>query len=284
MQPSRPSRTALGAAVHRAVHQELEGGRILSDPLARRILGADAQLTLEEARRDPSRRRLRLFIAVRARFAEDSLAHAMAQGFCQLVILGAGLDTFAYRSPLAQQLRIFEVDHPATQNWKREHLEQAAIPVPRTVTFVPIDFEREELPRTLAAYGLDFAQPSFFTWLGVVPYLTEAAVLATLGFIARLPAGAQVVFDYANPAVEQDGSLEDRHAREALAARVASVGEQFRSFFETAALRAKLSGLGFCEIDDLGPTAIGQRYFHQLGVAHSDRGGHIVRASTRAFA
>jgi methyltransferase (TIGR00027 family) len=270
--------------VHRAIHQELEGGRILADPLAQRILGADAQLVLDEARRDPSLRGLRLFIAVRARIAEDALARAVPQGFCQLVILGAGLDTFAYRSPLAQKLRIFEIDHPATQNWKRERLAQAAIPVPDTVRFVPLDFEREQLPRALAAGGFDFALPSFFSWLGVVPYLTEPAVFLTLGFIASLPTGAQVVFDYANPLDEQDSSPEQRQARDALAARVALVGEHFRSHFETDALHAKLAALGFCEIDDLGPNAIGQRYFHQSGGAHSDRGGHIVRASTRLFA
>jgi len=283
VQPGQPSWTALGAAVHRAIHQELEGGRILSDPLAVRILGTHAQLILEDARRDPSLRGLRLFIAVRARFAEDAIAVALEQGFCQVAILGAGLDTFAYRSPLAQRLRIFEIDHPATQTWKREHLAQASIAVPRTVTFVPIDFEREDLPHALSAGGFDFAQPSFFTWLGVVPYLTESAIFATLGFIASLPAGAQVVFDYANPPPpdEQDALNEDRRAQVALALRVASVGEGFRSHFETDALHARLADLGFCEIEDLGPNAIRQRYFHQCDVRNSDRGGHIVRASTR---
>lgn len=284
MEAGQPSRTALGAAVHRAIHQELEGGRILKDPLAERILGTDAQLVLEEARRDPSLRGLRLFIAVRARFAEDAIAHALEQGFCQIAILGAGLDTFAYRSPLAQRLRIFEIDHPATQAWKRERLAQAAIPVPRTVTFVPVDFEREDLPRALSASGFDLAQPSFFTWLGVVPYLTESAVFATLGFIASLPQGAQVVFDYANPPAEEVGSLEDRRARDALAARVASVGERFRSHFETDALHTRLAEMGFREIEDLGPNAIRERYFPQRGGQESDRGGHIIRASTRIYA
>lgn len=281
MQAEQPSRTALGAALHRAIHQELEGGRILSDPLAKRILGPDAQLMLQDGRRDPRLRGLRLFIAVRTRFAEDAIARALEQGYSQVAILGAGLDTFAYRSSLAQRLRIFEIDHPATQAWKRERLAQAAIPVPPTLTFVPIDFECEDLSAALTAAGFEFARASFFTWLGVVPYLTESAVFVTLGFIASLTASAQVVFDYANPPDEQNAPLEDRSAQDALAARVAALGERFRCYFHTDALHTKLADLGFCQIEDLGPNAIRQRYFYQHGVQNPDKGGHIVRASTR---
>jgi len=113
-------------------------------------------------------------------------------------VLGAGLDTYAYRTTFGESLRIFEVTHPSTQAWKRERLAQAAIPVPGTLTFVPIDFEREILADGLAAAGFDPGRQTFFTWLGVVPYLTERAVSSTLGFIASLPGGAHVVFDYSN--------------------------------------------------------------------------------------
>ncbi|SPE24441.1 Methyltransferase [Burkholderiales bacterium] len=280
MEPGLPSRTALGAAAHRAVHQELEGGRILRDPLALRILGPEAQAALREARSDPSVRPLRLFIAVRTRFAQDALADALAHGVRQLVILGAGLDTHAYRAPPAQGLHIFEVDHPATQAWKRERLAQAAIAVPATLTFVPIDFERQALPQALATAGFDFALPTFFTWLGVVPYLTPQAVFATLEFIAKLPAGAHVVFDYANPPDPACADEQIRAVREALEARVASLGEAFRSRFETSQLLARLRALGFCELEDLGPVVIRQRYFASREGPASDRGGHIVRAAT----
>ncbi len=164
-----------------------------------RILGTDAEAAVRDAENDPSRRRLRLFIAVRTRFAEDALAVAVAGGVRQLVVLGAGLDTYAYRTALGESLRIFEVDHPATQAWKRQRLAEAAIPVPRALTFAPVDFERETLADGLTAVGFDLAQQTFFTWLGVVPYLTEQAVCSTLGFIASLPGGAHVVFDYGNP-------------------------------------------------------------------------------------
>ena len=280
MQQGRPSRTALGAAKHRAAHQILEGGFIFTDLLAVRILGADAEAAVRDAENDASRRVLRLFIAVRTRFAEDALAAAVARGVRQLVVLGAGLDTYAYRSTLGQSLRIFEVDHPATQVWKRQRLAEAAIPLPEALTFAPVDFERETLAHGLAAAGFDRAQQTFFTWLGVVPYLTEPAVFSTLGFIAGLPGGAHVVFDYGNPPVRSADQDEYVALHERLSARVALLGEPFRSYFETDALHAKLLALGFREVEDLGPALIRERYFANRGSAARDRGGHIVRATT----
>ena len=281
MQPGKPSRTAWGAAVHRAAHQVLERGFIFADPLALRILGAEAEAAVRDAEKDPSRRRLRLFIAVRTRFAEEALATAVARrGVRQLVVLGAGLDTYAYRTTLGEGLRIFEVDHPATQAWKRQRLAEAAIPTPRALSFAPVDFERETLADGLAAAGFERAQPTFFTWLGVVPYLTEPAVFSTLGFIASLPAGAHVVFDYGNPRTSSSDQDEDAASREKLAARVASLGEAIQSAFETDVLEGQLRALGFREVEDLGPALIRERYFGKRGGPSPDRGGHIVRAAT----
>ncbi len=280
MQPGQPSLTALGAAGHRAAHQALEQGRIFADPLAMRILGSFAQAAVAAAQSDPSTRPLRLFIAVRSRFAEDALAAAVARGVRQLVVLGAGLDTYACRAPAGESLRIIEVDHPATQAWKRQLLAAAAIATPRALTFAPIDFERETLADGLAAAGFDPAQQTFFTWLGVVPYLKEPAVFSTLAFIAGLPGGAHVVFDYGNPPATDPSAGDYSAGRAALAARAASVGETFESYFETDALHAKLAALGFREIEDLGPAAIRQRWFAGRGSSSSDRGGHIVRATT----
>ena len=282
MQPGQPSRTALGAAAHRALHQLLEHGSIFADPLALRILGADAETLKREAVADPSRRRLRLFIAVRTRFAEDALASAVAaQGVRQLVVLGAGLDTYAYRSPFGERLRIFEVDHPATQAWKRRRLAQAKIAVPGALTFAAVDFERGTLAGGLLAAGFDPAQRTFFTWLGVVPYLTEEAVFTTLGFVAGLPGGAQVVFDYGNPPSSLSDAPAARALHEVLAARVAAAGESFRSYFETGALAERLTALGFREIEDLGPAQMVSRYFpDRRSPSPRSRGGHIVRAST----
>lgn len=279
MQHTEPSRTALGAACHRAAHQVLERGFIFADPLAVRILGPRAEEAIQTAASDCSSRTLRLFIAIRTRFAEDALKTAVARGVRQLVVLGAGLDTYAYRSDFGQRLRIFEVDHPATQAWKRQRLAEAEIPLPPSLTFAPIDFEHESLSDGLRATGFNPAQQTFFTWLGVVPYLTEAAIFSTLQFIAALPGGAHVVFDYGNPA-ESGSDTDARTAAFRALARVASLGEPFRSCFETNALHAKLRSLGFSDIEDLGPKLICERYFHERGSPPSDNGGHIVLAAT----
>jgi methyltransferase (TIGR00027 family) len=269
----------MGAAAHRAAHQLLEGGRILFDPLALPILGAPIESLTDESRRETFSRALRLFIALRSRLAEDAVAQHAARGLRQLVILGAGLDTYAYRSPFGNTLRFFEVDHPATQEWKRRRLAAAGIAIPEALHFAPVDFERETLADGLAAAGFDPDLPTFFTWLGVVPYLTEAAVFATLAYIAGLSGGSEVIFDYANPRTD-DGA--GRAGHEALAARVASIGEAFESFFETDVLTTRLLAMGFTDIEDWGPAQIHARFAPGRGAAPSNRGGHILRASRSA--
>ena len=278
MQSGQPSRTARAAAAHRAAHQILVQGRVFTDPLALRILGEDSAALVQDAEQNPNRRSMRLFIAARTRFAEDALAQALAQGLSQLVVLGAGLDTYAYRSNLAERLRIFEVDHPATQAWKRQRLADAAIALPTALTFAPVDFERETLPQGLAAAGFDPAQRTFFTWLGVVPYLTERAVFDTLAFIASQPAGAQVVFDYANPPASLEPQA--RAMLERRAARVAELGEAWLSYFEPEPLHARLAALGFPTIEDLGPAQIASRYFPERAGTTYGKGGHILRAAS----
>jgi methyltransferase (TIGR00027 family) len=274
----KPSRTAWAAAAHRAAHQILEQGRIFSDPLAVRILGQDADTAVHEAAERPSGRAMRMFIAARTHFAEQALAAAIAQGVHQLVILGAGLDTYAYRNSHADRVHIFEVDHPATQAWKRERLSDAAIQIPTSLTFAPIDFERQTLPEGLAAAGFDPAQQTFFTWLGVVPYLTEDAICSTLGFIASLPYGAHVVFDYSDPPHTLSPAQRDYHDRRA--AHVEAIGESWISYFEADNLRTKLLALGFTEVEDLGPPQIATRYFPDKPSARPEKGGHILRATT----
>jgi len=273
-----PSRTALAAATHRAAHQILEQGRIFADPLALRILGEDAETVAREAAEHPSRRRIRIFIAARSRFAEDALAAAVEKGVRQAVVLGAGLDTYAYRSALRDRLRIFEVDHPATQEWKRQRLEDAVIPIPNSLTFAPVDFENQTLSDGLTAAGFDPMQQTFFTWLGVVPYLTEAAVWSTLAFIASLPNGAHVVFDYSDPPASL--SVEMRSSHDTRAAHVAELGEAWLSYFDADELHSKLMALGFKEVEDLGPPQIASRYFPNRVIHLPDKGGHVLRATT----
>ncbi|HEY3824016.1 MAG TPA: SAM-dependent methyltransferase [Bryobacteraceae bacterium] len=282
MRSGEPSRTALAAARHRAAHQLLEHGSIFADPLAVRILGEDADTIAREAEENRSRRMMRMFIAVRTRFAEEALAAAVEGGVTQLVVLGAGLDTYAWRGAMRERIRIFEVDYPATQAWKRRRLAEAELPFPPCLTFAPVDFEasleKDILSAGLQSAGFDPAQPTFFTWLGVVPYLTEDAVWSTLGFIASLPNGAHVVFDYSNP--PDTLTPEMRAFHDTRAARVAELGESWNSYFDSDKLRSQLIAAGFSTVEDLGPREIATRYFpHRVAVA-SETGGHVIRAAT----
>ena len=262
-----PSRTAFGAAVHRAVHAELDRPVVFEDRLAWPILGVDRGTVLAEA---PPRSRLRLFVAARHRFAEDVVAEAVARGVRQVVVLGAGLDTFAYRHG-HEGLDVYEVDLPATGAWKRERLAEAGIDVPDSVTSVGVDFERDHLMGRLVEGGFDAASPAEFLWLGVMPYLSREAVASTLRAIATVPAG-EVVFDYA----AADGQEETAGSRE-LAARVAAAGEPFSDRWEPAELAALLAEAGFDEVEDLGRPEIRSRFLG-LEPGPPGGGGHVVRA------
>jgi methyltransferase (TIGR00027 family) len=266
-----PSLTAFGAAKHRAAHQDLEGGRVFADPLAWRILGLDREPVLAAARaRSP---RLRLFIAVRHRFAEDSLARAVGRGTRQAVVLGAGLDTFAYRNP-HPGLAVLEVDHPDTGAWKQERLAEAGIE-PGSTRYVGVDFERDDLVDRLVGAGFDPGQPAFFLWLGVVPYLSADAVAATLGQIAAGPGAGEVVLDY--PARSASG-VEDAE-RNDLRERVAAIGEPIRGTYDAGEMATLLDRLGFDEVEDLGWAEILPRFLGvDPGPHPAEGGGRVVRA------
>lgn len=275
------SRTALGAAMHRAVHQLIDRPQVFADPLAFLILGPDAEAKVRGAT-DGLRSRLtaglRLFVAIRSRFAEDTLAEAFAAGTRQYVLLGAGLDTFAYRS--AEKfpgLRVFEVDHPATQAWKCERLARAKIDLPSALSFAPIDFERELLPDALARAGFDANAPAVFAWLGVVPYLTRESIFSTLHAITTFAHGTIVMFDYGEPANLRNPRQLAAHAM--LSVRVAAAGEPFRSFFRASELASEILSLGYSRAEDFDAAALNARYL--AGMNEANRllgGGHIMRA------
>ena len=171
--------------------------------------------------------RLRWFIAARSRIAEEALTEAVNAGATQLVVLGAGLDTLAYRTPLADRLRIFEVDFRQRRRASAKCWPQQGLPCRTSLTYVGMDFERETLAEALEAAGFAATERSFFSWLGVVPYLTEAAIFSTLGYIAQLKGGAEVVFDYVNPAASVAPA--GRAAHQALAERVAAAASVSRA-------------------------------------------------------
>ena len=278
MQIGRPSRTALGAAMHRAVHQALEGGVIFADPYASQILDDEARAGLSAMAGDPAHRPMRLFIAARSRFSEEAMAACIARGARQVVILGAGLDTFSLRNPHAG-ITVYEIDYPATQAWKRERLAAAGVGLPLSLTFAPIDFERQSLGEGLAAAGFRADEPAYFQWLGVVPYLTREAIIATLDFIAAVK-GAEVVFDYAEPFENFPPAM--RANLTAIAERAAALGEPWLNMFDPPDMATMMQARQFATFQDITRAELAARYYGELGQGLlAGPGPHVVRAVSR---
>jgi methyltransferase (TIGR00027 family) len=249
--------------MRRAAHQIYDARPLVfDDPIAIPILGPHASEIERTPGRNPEHKprpysiALRAFLAARSRYAEDLLVQAIARDVTQYVLLGAGLDTFAHRNPYPH-LRVFEVDHPATQQWKRELLLTTALPTPAKLTYVPVDFEHQSLPTQLLTAGHNPAAPTFFAWLGVVPYLTPEAFRATIAFIAAQPPGTGLVFDYGQP--RSALSPREQLAHDSLAARVHLAGESFQLFFTPAQIAAELDA--FYDLEDLGSPELNERYF-----------------------
>lgn len=257
----RPSRTAMRVAMLRAAHQFMDTPKIFDDPLALRIIGAEAAATLraeQSEESDAASRAMRAFLCARSRFAEDELAQAVKRGVRLYVVLGAGLDTFAYRNPHAG-VRVFEVDFPATQMWKQKKLRAAEIAVPETLTFAPVDFEKQTLAEGLLQAGFRAGEPAFFAWLGVTPYLNRETVLSTFRTMISLSPQNGVAFDYAVPRASLDAA--SQIAFDLLAGRVAAAGEPFVGFFSPEELAQELRAMGYHHIEDFGREEIEARYF-----------------------
>jgi methyltransferase (TIGR00027 family) len=260
MESAAPSKTALRVALRRAAHQLYDAHPlVLDDPIAVPILGASYA---EELRRTPTRPdrpfsvALRAFMVARSRYAEDNLAQAVANGVRQYVLLGAGLDTFAHRNPYPG-LHVFEVDHPATQQWKYELLQTNNLPIPTNLTYAAVDFERESLAERLEAAGFDVNAPAFFAWLGVVPYLTLTAFRSTVSFVGSRPAGSGIVLDYGQP--RSALPFFEQLAHDSIASRVQQAGEPFQLFFTPPEIAVEFTA--FRTIEDLGALEINARYF-----------------------
>ena len=284
LRTGQPSVTALAVATLRAAHQLLDDPLVLDDPFALRILGPAREAALRAdpyVHNEPHARSLRGAMVVRSRFAEDELARSVAAGTRQYVVLGAGLDTFACRNPFAALgLRVFEVDHPATQAWKHGMLAEAALPHPACLTYAPVDFEHEHqtLGNTLETVGFEPNKKTFFSWLGVVPYLTLDAFRTTLAFTASLPAGSGIAFDYGLP--RELLSKRGKAGFDYLSSRVRRAGEPFQLFFTPQQVSAELTAAGYTSIEDLNPASLTARYFSNRGDSLALRGemGHMLCA------
>ena len=265
MKHRKASGTAIYPAVLRAAHQIVDDNpKIFTDPVAVSLVDWTGGLELR-ARffefQQPFSRLIRSVCVLRNRFAEDELETAVSEGVQQYIILGAGLDTFAYRQPLwAANIRIIEVDHPASQQFKRTHLARVGITKPANVEYCPIDFERTTLTEGLASASLfDIHAPAFFSWLGVNQYLTHSAIEATSRFVLSLSVLSRIAFTF----VLQDTCLdgEDLWIARMLASSTISSGEPWLSRFDPQALQQWLFELGFSNVFYLSPTRASGRYF-----------------------
>jgi methyltransferase (TIGR00027 family) len=241
--------TALTAAAARAAHLIVDNEPVIfADTLAQAMLGERAEELISyhlAHGTHPVLAGARAEVTCRSRYTEDRLADAIGRGIGQYVLLGAGLDSFAYRSPLAGRVRVFEVDHPATQEYKRR-----VRGVADEVRFVAVDFGRDSLGEALGRAGFDAGQPAVVSWLGVTMYLDESVIEATAAVLGGFAPGSEVVVDYMLPAGLRDaagsmyGDLVGRAAAE--------WGEPWRSVFAPAAMAALLARHGFGPARDVG--------------------------------
>ncbi|HEY1837838.1 MAG TPA: class I SAM-dependent methyltransferase [Rhizomicrobium sp.] len=248
------SRTALGVAAIRAAHQRIDGEpKLLEDRISEKLVDRETlERTIARAAA-PEALALRVRVLLRSRFAEERLEAAVRRGVRQFVCLGAGFDTFAYRQPdWAHSLRLYEVDHAASQSAKRAHLAEAGIAPPPNLEYVAIDFESVSLRDGLKASSLDFAQPAFFSCLGVFVYLSRAAVDEIFALVADFPLGSEIAFTFAS-----GQALESETAR-----RVDAAGEPWRTFLDPAELSRDLERLGYAPLELLDLAETGRRFFN----------------------
>jgi methyltransferase (TIGR00027 family) len=251
----KPSATAVVTAVARAMYRDEPGPVILDDDLASGLAGEQGSALASRLRAELPRSEVLAFcrwMCIRSRFTEDLVEGAISSGVRQYVILGAGLDSFAYRrSDLTTRIRVFEVDHPASQSWKQDRLHHLGIEIPENLVFAPVDFERQTLREGLVSAGFDFAHTAVFSWIGVTMYLTPDAIQATLGTVSQCTPGTQVVLTYNQPRRVLD--LFSRQVTSTFEAIASELGEPFVSLFVPDEIEGLLRNHGFEDIVHFGP-------------------------------
>jgi methyltransferase (TIGR00027 family) len=247
----------MATATQRGLHRLLdEDPWVFDDPFALSLVG-EAWMPIA-SRIGEQATRGRAFLLARARYVEDRLA---ASTFSQYVILGAGLDSFAWRRPdlVRNGLCVFEVDHPASTDWKRRRAAELALPIAGRHVLVPTDFEQDALLETLTAAGFDGSQATLFSWLGVAMYLSKEAIADTLGAVAGCAVGSEIVWTYWPAADELDD--EDRTWREQLAARQADDGEPIVTMLTAAGAEALAAQCGLTVVTHPTSSDLHNAYF-----------------------
>ena len=267
----RGSRTAEHNALFRALESSLpEGRRLFADPLARSFLSRDLALVARLGslpgfrvlvpgfidRRWPG---VRSSVVARTRLIDDAIESAFSEAVEQLVVLGAGFDSRAYRLPVLEGIPVFEVDHPATQATKRERLQRELTALPDRVRFVSSDFQEGNLAAAMDAAGYRESARSFLLWEGVTNYLTEAAVDTTLRWCSRAAPGSRLLFTYVHRDVLTRPGAFVGSAR--LFAALDRAGERFRFGIEPDRLSGFLAKRGLSLEGDLGARDYRKRYF-----------------------
>jgi len=260
--PGAPSRTAILTAACRALHRQ-ESTWVLNDPLAAGFAGEEGAAMIAGMKSRLSPDEVLAFVhwvCARARFAEDAVEREFEHGLRQYVILGAGLDSFAYRRPeQLAGLRIFEVDHPASQEWKRRRLEELGVSRPADLVFASVDFESESLIDGLTRSGFDWTARTMFSWMGVTMYLTTSAIRSTVGVMASTAGGSAVVMTYNQP-VDSIDEL-SRRVTTALSGYAGEMGEKFVSMFTPGEAEALMREHGYVDIRDFGAEEARTEYF-----------------------
>jgi methyltransferase (TIGR00027 family) len=300
MDAQKASITALVCGFTRAYHAKNDSPKIFDDFWAERLLSPDEYAFMEKSVAsllnlfepetagtvdEESARRLVMqkynssTVLSRARFIEDCLEKAISAGIDQYVILGAGLDTFALRRPeLADRLRVFEVDHPASQTDKKDRLMRVAGGLPGNLVLIPVDFETDDLRECLLRNGFIPEKPAFFSWPGVTYYLDLEAIRNTLRIIADLGApGSELVFDYADDTAFDPARISDREKK--LQSITRQTGEPMKTGFIPVELEAELSHFGFGTRENLDPAGIEKRYFsNRADLYHAFDTAHFLHA------
>ncbi len=238
--------------------------KILDDPFALRLLSTKmADAARETGFQTTIQWRVGALVLGRSRFAEDAFDIALKKGVRQYVALGAGLDTFSLRRPdLLTTVRMYEIDQPATQEWKKERMVSSGCGIPENIEFVPANLEEETVLEVLAKSSFNSAEPAFFSWLGTTMYLTNEAIFRTLeSFARRLAPGSEITFDYRVP-VECISPEDVENARLGWKAG-ADMGEPQFSFLNPLTLSDEVREVGFEVVENLSPQQLKERYFSQ---------------------